>query len=141
MESGGAPGERDMSELAPSIVLREGKPLLVIGGAGRERIPSAVLQVMINVIDRQMTLERAVLSPRVFLTKDTLRIHDAFPPEVMQPLSERFSIEKVELGAVMHLGLVHAVRYDPETGEFFGAADLGDSGSAMAPAGSEQRKR
>jgi len=141
MESDGAPGERDMSELAPSIVLREGKPILVIGGAGRERIPSAVLQVMINVIDRQMTLERAVLSPRVFLTKDTLRIHDAFLPEVMQPLSERFSIEKVELGAALHLGLVHAVRYDPETREFFGAADLGDSGSAMAPAGSEQRKR
>src|SRR5262249_18175908 len=141
MESDGAPGERDMSELAPSIVLREGKPILVIGGAGRERIPSAVLQVMINVIDRQMTLERAVLSPRVFLTKNTLRIHDAFLPEVMQPLSERFRIEKVELGAAVHLGLVHAVRYDPETREFFGAADLGDSGSAMAPAGSEQRKR
>ena len=48
------PGKRPLSSMTPTIVLKDGKPLLVTGSPGGSRIITAVLQVVINVIDRGM---------------------------------------------------------------------------------------
>jgi gamma-glutamyltranspeptidase/glutathione hydrolase len=60
-----APGERLTSMMAPSLVLREGRPRLVIGSAGSNRLRGAVLQVVANVIGRGMPVRQAVDAPRV----------------------------------------------------------------------------
>lgn len=141
MAADAIPGERDMTEMSPSIVLDRGTPVLVVGGAGSERIPSAVLQVISNVIDRHMDLEQAIRAPRVFLTADRLRMHEGFSPEVVNRLRARgFTIENVELGVSLHLGLVHAIQFDPSSGIFTGGADLGDSGSAQGPETTVRKK-
>ncbi|MBR1216895.1 gamma-glutamyltransferase [Bradyrhizobium sp. U87765 SZCCT0131] len=59
------PGKRPLSSMSPTIVLRDGKPVLVTGSPGGSRIISAVLQVMINVIDYRMDAEQAVALPRL----------------------------------------------------------------------------
>src|SRR5213076_1280097 len=46
------PGKRPLSSMTPTIVLKNGKPFLVTGSPGGSRIITAVLQVLINVIDR-----------------------------------------------------------------------------------------
>jgi len=46
-------------------VLKDGKPFLVVGSPGGSRIITTVLQVIVNVIDRGMTLAAAVAAPRV----------------------------------------------------------------------------
>ena len=59
-----APGKRPLSSMSPTIVSREGKPVMVIGTPGGSRIITAVLLTMINTIDYGMTVQEAVDAPR-----------------------------------------------------------------------------
>jgi len=59
------PGKRPLSSMTPTIVLKDGKPFLVTGSPGGSRITTAVLQVIVNVIDRGMSVAAAVAAPRV----------------------------------------------------------------------------
>lgn len=58
-------GERVTSMMSPTIVLDQGEPRIVVGSAGSNRIRSAVLQTIVNVLDHGMGIDRAVLAPRV----------------------------------------------------------------------------
>ena len=60
-----APGKRPLSSMTPTIVTRGGKLAMVVGTPGGSRIPSAVVQVIMNVIDHDMTLQEAVDAPRI----------------------------------------------------------------------------
>ncbi|MBR8826722.1 MAG: gamma-glutamyltransferase [Gomphosphaeria aponina SAG 52.96 = DSM 107014] len=57
--------QRISSMMSPTIVLKEGKPEIVLGSGGSNRIRTAILQVISNIIDFQMPLTIAVQSPRV----------------------------------------------------------------------------
>jgi gamma-glutamyltranspeptidase/glutathione hydrolase len=59
------PGKRPLSSMAPTIVLKDGKPALVTGSPGGSRIISAVLQVIVNVLDYDMDVAAAVAAPRL----------------------------------------------------------------------------
>jgi gamma-glutamyltranspeptidase/glutathione hydrolase len=60
-----APGKRPLSSMTPTIVLRDGKPVLVVGTPGGSRIITTVLEIIVNVIDHGMTLQEAVDAPRM----------------------------------------------------------------------------
>jgi gamma-glutamyltranspeptidase/glutathione hydrolase len=62
---GARPGERLTSMMAPSLVLQDGRPRLVVGSAGSNRLRGAILQVVHNVVERGMDVRAAVDSPRV----------------------------------------------------------------------------
>jgi gamma-glutamyltranspeptidase/glutathione hydrolase len=59
------PGRRLPSMMAPTVVLADGAPELVLGSAGSNRIRSAILQVIVNAIDHGMDAQAAVDAPRV----------------------------------------------------------------------------
>jgi gamma-glutamyltranspeptidase/glutathione hydrolase len=59
------PGRRMPSMMAPTVVLREGAPELVLGSAGSNRIRSAILQTIIHVVDAGLRADEAVQAPRV----------------------------------------------------------------------------
>jgi gamma-glutamyltranspeptidase / glutathione hydrolase len=60
-----APGKRPLSSMVPTIILKDGKPFLVLGAPGGSTIISAVLQVIVNVIDFHMNVQDAVDFPRI----------------------------------------------------------------------------
>ncbi|HXY24295.1 MAG TPA: gamma-glutamyltransferase [Candidatus Acidoferrum sp.] len=60
-----APGRRPLSSMVPTIVLKDGKPFLVLGAPGGSRIITAVMQVMLNVMDFGMNVQDAIDFPRV----------------------------------------------------------------------------
>jgi len=60
-----APGKRPLHNMCPSVVLREGKPLLALGGAGGVRIPNAIYDVLGQYIARGMAMEEAISAPRL----------------------------------------------------------------------------
>jgi gamma-glutamyltranspeptidase/glutathione hydrolase len=60
-----APGRRLPSMMAPTVVLADGRPELVLGSAGSNRIRSALLQVIVNAIDHGMDAQAAVDAPRM----------------------------------------------------------------------------
>lgn len=59
-----APGKRPLSSMSPTIVTRDGKPVLIVGTPGGSRIITAVLHTMLNVIDYGMNIQEAVDAPR-----------------------------------------------------------------------------
>ena len=60
-----APGKRPLSSMSPTIVLRDGKPVLVLGSPGGSRIITIVLQVLTNIVDYGMAPQQAVDAPRI----------------------------------------------------------------------------
>nr|WP_050404736.1 gamma-glutamyltransferase [Bradyrhizobium embrapense] len=58
------PGKRPLSSMSPTIVTRDGKPVMVVGTPGGSRIITAVLLTMINAIDYDMNAQEAVDMPR-----------------------------------------------------------------------------
>ncbi len=60
-----APGKRMLSSMTPTIVAKEGKPVLVIGSPGGRTIINTVLQVVLNVIDHDMNIGEAVEAGRM----------------------------------------------------------------------------
>lgn len=57
-------GKRPRSSMAPTIVLRDGKPFLAVGSPGGSTIITTVLQILVNRIDLGMTLPQAIAAPR-----------------------------------------------------------------------------
>ena len=59
-----APGKRPLSSMSPTIVTKDGKPVMVVGTPGGSRIITAVLQTILNVVDYEMDMQEAVDAPR-----------------------------------------------------------------------------
>ena len=59
-----APGKWARSTMTPTIVFKDSKPILAIGSPASQRIPTAVMQVMIDVLDFHRPLEQAIRAPR-----------------------------------------------------------------------------
>lgn len=59
-----APGKRPLSSMSPTIVSKDGQPMMVLGTPGGSRIITAVLHTLLNVIDYGMTVQEAVDAPR-----------------------------------------------------------------------------
>jgi gamma-glutamyltranspeptidase/glutathione hydrolase len=74
--SGGSPrpGRRLTSMMAPSILLRDRTPRLVLGSAGSERLRGAIVQVVVNMVDHDMNLAAAIEQPRSHLDGSDLHL-------------------------------------------------------------------
>ncbi|OQX87958.1 gamma-glutamyltransferase, partial [candidate division KSB1 bacterium 4484_87] len=59
------PHKRPTSSIAPTIVLKDGKPIMVLGTPGGTRIISALAQIIMNVIDFGMSMDDAIEAPRI----------------------------------------------------------------------------
>jgi gamma-glutamyltranspeptidase/glutathione hydrolase len=60
-----APGKRPLNNMCPSVVSKNGKPILAIGGTGGRRIPNAILQVLLHFLGEGRTIDDAVQAPRI----------------------------------------------------------------------------
>ncbi len=85
------PGKRPLSSMAPTIVLKDNKPVLVTGSPGGSRIISAVLQVIVNVLDYGMNVAAAVAAPRLHhqWLPDEVRIERGFADDVIAALKAK----------------------------------------------------
>jgi gamma-glutamyltranspeptidase/glutathione hydrolase len=70
------PGERLTSLMTPSLLLRDGKPRLVVGSAGSSRLHGAILQVVATVIARGQGVEDAVEAPRIHFENGVAHCED-----------------------------------------------------------------
>src|SRR5213592_350014 len=82
------PGARLRSAMSPSVVLREGRPRLVVGSAGSLRLRGAVMQVVVNTVAHDLPVEEALDRPRVHLDDDTLHCEGGHDPAELDRLEE-----------------------------------------------------
>ena len=94
------PGKRPLSSMTPTIVLKDGKPMLVTGSPGGSRIVSTVLQVIVNVLDYDMNIAAAVHAPRLHhqWLPDEIRAEQGFPNGIIAGLQARGHTVVVPMG-------------------------------------------
>ncbi len=125
-----APNKRMLSSMSPTIVLKDGKPFMVLGARGGSRIISSVAQVIVNVIDFGMNIQEAVDAPR---------IHQQWLPDIIFSEQHGLSPDTVEKLKAMgydvdihsYSAIVNAVLLDEKDGVLFGAPDARGSGEAV----------
>jgi gamma-glutamyltranspeptidase/glutathione hydrolase len=94
------PGKRPLSSMAPTIVLKDGKPVLVTGSPGGSRIISAVLQVIVSVLDYRMDVAAAVAAPRLHhqWLPDEVRVERGFSEDTLAALKAMGHVIATPLG-------------------------------------------
>lgn len=114
---------RISSMMAPTIILQQQQPAIVLGSGGSNRIRTAILQVISNLLDFGMTVEQAVSSPRVHWEAETFNLEPGFNALKIDRAVFPFN-DKLELWQQhnMFFGGVHAVTRS-HTGQFAGAGD------------------
>jgi gamma-glutamyltranspeptidase/glutathione hydrolase len=113
------PGKRPLSSMSPTIVLRDGRVLLVTGTPGGSRIITMVLQVILNVIDHQMNVAEATAAQRIHhqWLPDQAFAERGFSPDTIRLLEQKG--HKVVTGATF--GSANSILVTPEG--LTGAAD------------------
>ena len=85
------PGKRPVSSMTPTILTRDGKLFMMAGGPGGSRIPTAVMQVILNVTDFGMNPQDAVDAPRFHhqWMPDRISLERGFSPDTIALLKAR----------------------------------------------------
>jgi len=81
-----APGKRRYSSMSPTLVFKEGQPVVTLGAPGGAWITVAILQVLLNLLDWGMGMQEAVSAPRFSATSDTIDISNRIPRSTQKAL-------------------------------------------------------
>ena len=132
------PGERARSSISPLMVLRDGKPVLVLGAAGGARIISAVVQAVLRVVDQGMSLPDALAAARVHPIDGGIAMETSpgigwAADDIAEVKSWGMEVQEVEREGAF--GRIHGIWVDPATGEVVGVADPDWEGAAIAVEG------
>jgi gamma-glutamyltranspeptidase/glutathione hydrolase len=124
------PQKRMLSSMTPTILLKDGKPFLVVGSPGGSTIITTVLQTISNIVDHGMTLAEAIDAPRIHhqWRPDTLYYeHRGLAVDVIENLKARGQIVVERDG---YQGRVDAIFIDWKTGTYYGVSDPRGYGEA-----------
>jgi len=127
------PGIRLASMMTPTIACLADGAQIALGSGGSNRIRSAILQVLTNVLEFDMSLEGAVNAPRLHLERSHLSVESGFSSAALEGLEAEWPGMKRWPGTNLFFGGVHAVARLPN-GEFRAAGDP-RRGGAVAIAG------
>ena len=125
------PGKRMLSSMTPTIILKDGKPFMVLGSPGGATISTVVLQVILNVLDFGMDIQQAIDKPR---------IHHQWLPDKIDFESFGLSLDVINslekkghiIGDERVLGRVEGIIADQNNRLFYGATDPRGFGAAIA---------
>jgi gamma-glutamyltranspeptidase/glutathione hydrolase len=116
-----APGKRPLSSMSPTIVFKDGQPVISLGAAGGPKIISAVLQELVSLLDLGLTPQQAVAAPRIHQqwSPDELYVEAKLPAALKQALAQRgHKITELPAASVSQI-----VARSPDGKSFTGAAD------------------
>jgi len=131
------PGKRPLSSMTPTIVVRDGKTVLVLGSPGSSKIISTVANVLMGVVDYGMNIQEAVNAPRFHnqWLPDVVDVEKWFSPDTVSALRQMGY--NVEVG--LHFGTevvpywsdAECIAIDAKTGDRLGASDGRNGGKAV----------
>lgn len=98
------PGKRPRSSMAPSIVMKDGKPVLVIGSPGGSRIIGYVAKAIIGYLDWGLDVQQAVALPNIVNRFGTMDVEaGTSATDLTQPLADMgFEVEETDLNSGLH---------------------------------------
>jgi gamma-glutamyltranspeptidase/glutathione hydrolase len=137
-----APFKRPRSSMAPSILFKDGLPIVAFGSPGGATIINTVLQITLNLIDHGMTIQEAIDAKRISVTAaagTSITREPGFPSSTVQsqlqsaPLNYQGSwwITASSVGGIPGIGAVNAVVIDLQTGKQYGGTDYRRGGAVI----------
>ena len=123
------PGKRMLSSMTPTIVLKNNKPILIVGTPGGTTIPTSVYQTIVNIVDFKLSPNMAVNSPKFHhqWLPESVMVEKGFPETTVTALEKmNYKIERVA-----QIGRTEAILVD-ENGNAIAVADgRGDDSVAV----------
>ena len=125
-----APGKARFSSICPSFILKDGEPYLVIGAPGATQIAMGVLQVVLNVLDFGMLVQKAISCPRFSSTSNAIDVSNRIPRSVTNTLeNDGYQVVR-NPSSYAGFALVHAI--SKIDGVLEGGADPGGDGVVLS---------
>jgi gamma-glutamyltranspeptidase/glutathione hydrolase len=123
------PGKRPLSAMTPTIVLKDGKPFLVVGSPGGPTIITTVANIVTGVIDFGLDIQEAVNAPRFHnqWVPDGILGEDRLSPDTLAILRNKGHKIKME----RYFGDGECIEIDPKSDERLGASDARNNGKAV----------
>lgn len=121
-------GRRMPSMMAPTAVLRDGVPELVLGSAGSNRIRSAILQTVVAAVDHGMRAGDAVRAPRIHFEDGVVYAEPGIPLAELEAAGHAVAPFRA---LNLFFGGVQAVERDPVSGALSGGGDPRRGGAAV----------
>ena len=107
------PNRRVASMMLPTMVMKDGRVEYVLGSGGSKRIRTAILQVLINIIDFNYPLNKAVETCRVHFEDGIAQVEPEVPVDIINKLKRHYRINRWNKKN-MYFGGVHCVNRDME---------------------------
>lgn len=120
------PGKRPVSCKTPTIVFKDGTPILTLGSPGGPTIVGSVFQTLVNVIDFKMSIKDAIEEPRIFNSSGPLVAWEAGISMESKGKMESMGFEFAD--EPFPIGNVQAIQIDADSGLIYGAADSSRGG-------------
>ena len=117
------PGARVPSMMAPTVVLRDGRPEIAIGSAGSNRIRSAILQTVLGVVDHGLPAQDAVSAPRIHVEERQVDAEPGVDEAALERLEQSGWTVRRWSELNLFFGGAQAVARNPETGQLTGGGD------------------
>jgi gamma-glutamyltranspeptidase/glutathione hydrolase len=117
------PGVRVPSMMAPTVVLRDGRPEIAIGSAGSNRIRSAILQTILGIEDHGLPAQDAVSAPRIHVEAGQVDAEPGIDGAALDLLEQAGWTVRRWSELNLFFGGVQAVARNPETGRLTGGGD------------------
>jgi gamma-glutamyltranspeptidase/glutathione hydrolase len=123
--------------MTPTIVVRDGRPFLVLGSPGSSKIITTVANVLMGVIDYGMNIQEAVDAPRFHnqWLPDLLNVERWFSPDTVHDLEKMGYHVQYGLREGSDMGGywsdAECIAVDPKTGDRLGASDYRSNGKAV----------
>jgi gamma-glutamyltranspeptidase/glutathione hydrolase len=124
-----APGKRPLSSMSPTIVLKDGKPIIALGAAGGPKIISDVVIELVGMLDLGLGPAEALAQPRIHhqWMPDELMIENSLP----RPIVDALQMRGHKLKLLSAMGVSQIVARNANGNGFVGAADPRASGAAV----------
>ncbi len=117
------PGKRPVSNMSPTIVLKEGKPYMSIGMAGATRIISGLPQIVINIVDYGMDIQAAITAPKFYCSSEKISLESRIGPATRSELEKMGYTIDARKDFDIYFGGAQGVMIDRKTGTMYGGAD------------------
>lgn len=127
----GLPGRRLSSMLSPTLIFAADGSRYATGSGGSNRIRTAMLQVLLNLMAFHVPVATAVGRPRIHFEKGLLSVEGGFSAATLRRLARRFPNRKIWRERNLFFGGVHTAGYDAGDKRFHGAGDLRRGGACI----------
>lgn len=123
--------QRMSSMMAPTLVFQADGTIIATGSGGSNRIRTAVMQVLMNLLEFNMHPIEAVESPRIHFEDEQLQVEAGYSTKTMDTVTAKFESCKLWQGRNLFFGGAHTVWVNLEQGRFEGAGDSRRAGVSI----------